>query len=201
MALLPQDQRDQTLLLIAILSIAAAALYYVYVYRPGNDALVELTDRVETLEMQNDLAEARIGDLQRLRNRLSVAEEQFTLLQRLVPSGAEVPAIYEAIATQAQALNLQLLNVEPLPPVAADSAGTLLRQEWQMEVEGEYHAVGTFLARVASFDRIVRPRVTQIVPTEVTPSGRQMVRATFELETFVLGTPESRAEAGLEILE
>ena len=189
MALLPKDQRQQSMLLIVILSIAAAALYYVYVYRPGNVELVELTEQAEDLELQNELAEARIGDLQQLRDRLSHAEQQFTLLQRLVPSGAEVPAIYEAIATQTQALNLQLINVEPLPPVDADSAGTLLRQEWQMEVEGEYHSIGAFLARVASFDRIVRPRVTQIVPTEVTPSGRQIVRATFQLETFVLGTP------------
>ena len=179
MALLPKDQRQQSMLLIVILSIAAAALYYVYVYRPGNVELVELTEQAEDLELQNELAEARIGDLQHL-------------LQRLVPSGAEVPAIYEAIATQTQALNLQLINVEPLPPVDADSAGTLLRQEWQMEVEGDYHSIGAFLARVASFDRIVRPRVTQIVPTEVTPSGRQIVRATFQLETFVLGTPETR---------
>lgn len=189
MALLPQDQRQQSMLLIVILSFAAAALFYVYVYRPGNVELVELTEQAEDLELQNELAEARIGDLQRLRNQLSVAEQQFTLLQRLVPSGAEVPAIYEAIATQTQALNLQLINVEPLAPVDADSAGTLLRQEWQMEVEGEYHSIGTFLARVASFDRIVRPHVTQIVPTEVTPSGRQIVRATFQLETFVLGSP------------
>lgn len=192
MALLPQDQRQQSMLLIVILSIAAASLYYVYVYRPSTVELTELTELAEDLELQNELAEARIGDLQRLRDRLSNAEQQFTLVQRLVPSGAEVPAIYEAIATQTQALNLQLINVEPLPPVAADSAGTLLRQEWQMDVEGEYHAIGTFLARVASFDRIVRPRVTQIVPMDVTPSGRQIVRATFLLETFVLGSPETR---------
>ena len=196
MALLPQDQRQQSMLLIVILSIAAAALYYVYVYRPGGVELIEFTEQVEDLELQNEMAEARIGDLQRLRDRLSHAEQQFNLLQNLVPSGAEVPAIYEAIATQTQALNLQLINVEPLQPVAADSAGTLLRQEWQMEVEGEYHAIGTFLARVAAFDRIVRPRITQIVPTEMTPSGRQLVRATFQLETFVLGTPETRPTEG-----
>jgi len=196
MALLPQDQRQQSMLLIVILSIAAAALYYVYVYRPGGVELIEFTEQVEDLELQNEMAEARIGDLQRLRDRLAHAEQQFTLLQKLVPSGAEVPAIYEAIATQTQALNLRLLNVEPLPPVDADSAGTLLRQEWLMEVEGEYHAIGTFLARVAAFDRIVRPRITQIVPTEMTPSGRQLVRATFQLETFVLGTPETRPTEG-----
>jgi Tfp pilus assembly protein PilO len=196
MALLPQDQRHQSMLLIVILSIAASALYYVYVYRPNAAELVELAEQAENLELQNELAEARIGDLQRLRDRLSHAEQQFTLLQKLVPSGAEVPAIYEAIATQTQALNLRLINVEPLAPVDVDSAGTLLRQEWQMEVEGEYHAVGTFLARVASFDRIVRPRVTQIVPAEMTPSGRQIIRATFQLETFVLGATEVRPTEG-----
>lgn len=196
MALLPKDQRQQSMLLIVILSIAAAALYYVYVYRPGGVELIEFTEQADDLELQNGMAEAQIGDLQRLRDRLSYAEQQFTLLQKLVPSGAEVPAIYEAIATQTQALNLRLINVEPLQPVDADSAGTLLRQEWQMEVEGEYHAIGTFLARVAAFDRIVRPRITQIVPTEMTPSGRQLVRATFQLETFVLGTPETRPTEG-----
>jgi Tfp pilus assembly protein PilO len=198
MALMPQDQRQQSMLLIVILCMAAAALYYVYVFRSNTEELVEQADRVETLELQNELAEARIGDLQRLRDRLAAAEGQFTTLQRLVPSGAEVPAIYEAIATQTQALNLELINVEPLPPVAADSAGTLLRQEWQMEVEGEYHAVGTFLTRVASFDRIVRPRVTQIIPAATTPSGRQRVRVTFQLETFVVGNPESRPLEGQE---
>jgi type IV pilus assembly protein PilO len=192
MALMPQEQRQQSMLLVVILCIAAAALYYVYVYRSRAEEMVEQGDRVETLELQNELAEARIGDLQRLRDRLSSAERQFTTLQRLVPSGSEVPAIYEAIATQTQALNLELINVEPLPPVAADSAGTLLRQEWQMEIEGEYHAVGTFLTRVASFDRIVRPRVTQIIPAQATPSGRQRVRVAFQLETFVVGNPQSR---------
>ncbi|MEJ2482495.1 MAG: type 4a pilus biogenesis protein PilO [Gemmatimonadota bacterium] len=192
MALMPQEQRQQSMLLVVILCIAAAALYYVYVYRSRAEEMVEQADRVETLELQNELAEARIGDLQRLRDRLSSAERQFTTLQRLVPSGSEVPAIYEAIATQTQALNLELINVEPLPPVAADSAGTLLRQEWQMEIEGEYHAVGTFLTRVASFDRIVRPRVTQIIPAQATPSGRQRVRVAFQLETFVVGNPQSR---------
>ena len=193
MALLSQDRRHQSRLRIVIRCIAAAALFYVYVFRSNAEEMIEQADRVETLEMQNELAEARIGDLQRLRDRLTAAERQFTTLQRLVPSGAEVPAIYEAIATQTQALNLELINVEPLPPVAADSAGTLLRQEWQMEIEGEYHAVGTFLTRVASFDRIVRPRVTQIVPTETTPSGRQRVRVAFQLETFVVGNPDSRS--------
>lgn len=194
MALLPSDQGQQLKLLAAIVAVAAAALFYVYVYRPKSDVLLETQDRLEMLETQNRMAEARIGDLQRLRDRLAISERQLDALRRLVPSDGEVPAIYEAIATETQTLNLRLISVEPALPVAADSAGTLLRQEWQMQVEGEYHAIAEFLARVAAFERIVRPRITEIVPTGTGTSGRQLVTATFGLETFVLGSGEPAVE-------
>lgn len=186
MAFLPEDPKAQVKLLVAILAVAAGALYYNFVYAPGGLELQELTDRVENLETQNQLAETRIGNLQRLRDELSETERHLTALERLVPESSEVPEIYEAIASETQTLNLRLLSIEPLAPAPADSAGSLMRQEWAMVIEGGYHAVGDFLTNVASFDRIVRPRVTEVVPTGRTASGRQLVQATFTLETYVL---------------
>ena len=194
MAILPQGQRQQIMLLVAILAVAAGALYYNFIHLPGAAGLVELTDRVEDLETQNQIAEARVGNLQELRNRIGEAEAQFALVQRLVPSNAEVAAIYEAIATESQALDLRLINVEPSLPAPADSGAYFLRQEWEMQVEGDYHAIGEFLTRVASFDRIVRPDVTDVTPVGETPSGRQLVHAWFSLLTYVLA-PDSPALA------
>jgi len=195
MAILPQDQRQQTMLLVIILALAAGALYYNFVFRPGSTEIVELSDRVEDMETQNQIAETRIGNLQELRDRIGQAEAQFELVQRLVPSNAEVPAIYEAIATESQALDLRLLNVEPSLPEPADSGAYFLRQEWQMQVEGDFHSLAEFLTRVASFDRIVRPHVTQIAPAGETPSGRQLVSAAFGLETYVLASGGARSES------
>lgn len=194
MALLPEDPRTQVKLLVAILAIGAVALYYYFVYTPGGLELVELEERVETLETQNQLAETRIGNLQRLRDDLGVAERQLDALERLVPEGSEVPEIYEAIASEAQAVNLRLLSIEPLEPSPADSAGGLMRQEWALVVEGSYHAIGRFLTNVASFDRIVRPSVSEVVPAGAAGGGRQQVQATFVLETFVL-TPDDAGTA------
>lgn len=195
MALLPQDPRKQMMMLIAILAVAAGALYFMFVHSPARLDLSLMAQRIEDLNTQNQIAETRIGNLQELRDRLSLAERQLQALQRLVPEGSEVPEIYEAIAAQSQSLNLRLLSIDPLDPVPADSLGTLMRQEWQMVVEGEYHAVGQFFTRVASFDRIVRPHLTQIVPAGETAGGRQLVEATFDLETFVLGAGGLSADA------
>lgn len=195
MAILPQDPRQQSLLLVIILALAGGALFFNFVHRPATTEIVELTDRVEDLETQNQIAETRIGNLQELRDRIARAEMQFDLVQRLVPSNAEVPAIYEAIATQSQALDLRLVNVEPSIPQPADSGAYFLRQEWRMAVQGDYHSLAEFLTRVASFDRIVRPHVTEVSPAGETPSGRQLVSATFGLETYVLA-PETASEEG-----
>ncbi len=196
MAFLPQDPRQQMMILITILAIGAGVAYFNYVHRPAGQRLIEMIDRVADLENQNRIAENQIGNLQELRDRLALAERQLQALQRLVPEGSEVPEIYEAIASESQSLNLQLISINPLDPVPADSSGVLMRQEWQMIVKGEYHAVGQFFTRVASFDRIVRPHLTQLVPSGETAGGRQLVEVTFGLETFVLGSGGLPAESG-----
>ena len=195
MAILPQDQRQQVMLFVVILAIAGGALFYNFVYSPGVAELVELSDSSLNDLRFLSLAETRVGNLQELRDRISLAETRFDLVQRLVPSNAEVPAIYEAIATESQALDLRLINVEPSLPEPADSGAYFLRQEWQMQVQGDYHSLAEFLTRVASFDRIVRPKVTQVSPAGETPSGRQLVLASFGLETFVLAPERIRPES------
>lgn len=185
MALLPQEPRDQYRFLGVLLLLAVGGVYYLYLHRPRADELVELEARVEQIEQANELAETRMQNLDQVRRELELGERQFAVLERLVPAESEVPAIYEAIASESQSLGLELISVTPTDP-QPDTAGYFMRQNWQMEVEGEYHDIGEFLTRVASFDRIVRPEIQQVQPARETNSGRQLVRARFELETFVI---------------
>jgi type IV pilus assembly protein PilO len=196
MALLPDDPKNQYRLLGVILIIALGGLYYLYFHRPKGDDLFDLEARVEQIEQQNELAEARMENLDAVRQELELGERQFAMLERLVPAEGEVPAIYEAIASESQSLGLELMSVTPAQP-SADTTGYFMRQNWQMEVEGEYHDVGEFLTRVASFSRIVRPEVQEIRPTRETNSGRQLVAAKVELETFVL-PPGAGREGGTD---
>lgn len=195
MAFLPEDQRDQYRLLGILLVLAAGALFWLYVHRPAAAELAELRERVENIEHLNELAEARIGDLEEIRRELELGERQFAALERLVPARGEVPAIYEAIASESQSLGLELLNVVPAE-ARSDGEGYFLRQRWELEVEGEYHDIGQFLARVASFQRIVRPQVEELRPSRETRGGRQLVGARFDLETYVLPPAGQRMGGG-----
>lgn len=185
MALLPEDPKNQYKLLGVMALSAVAAIGYMYWLSPRGAELAELEERVELVERANELAEARMANLDAVREELELGERQFAMLERLVPAEGEVPAIYEAIAAESQSLGLELINVTPTEPMP-DSAGYFMRQNWAMQVEGEYHDVGEFLTRVASFTRIIRPEVEEIRPSRQTNAGRQYVTARFQLETFVL---------------
>jgi type IV pilus assembly protein PilO len=192
MALLPQDPADQKRMLGIILPVALGVLFYLYIHRSRVAELGELEERITDMETQNEIARTRMENLDVLRADLVRAERRFAVLERLVPTGAEIPEIYEAIASESEALNLSLRNVIPVD-AEADSAGYFLYQNWEMEVEGAYHDVGEFLARVASFDRIVRPQVREIRPASDPERAGRAVSVYFQLETFVLPPAATRA--------
>lgn len=185
MALIPDDPRSQRWFLGTVIVAAAGALYFVYVHQPKQDELVELEERVAELEQQNREAEDRIGNLDELREELGQAERTYEALRRLVPPRAEVPEVYESIAEEVERLGLELNRVSPESPQPVEGS-VYERQEWLMEVEAPYHTLGQFLARVASFSRLVRPAVEEVRPASPTNAGEVPVVASLNLEMFVL---------------
>lgn len=195
MALLPQDQRDQKRFLGVVLAVAVAGLFWFYVYQPRAEELTETEDRVAQLQQQNRQARAQVGNLDELRAQLRRQEQLFDVLRDLVPARAEVPSVYESVAQEVEALGLELNRVSPSNPQPVEG-GYYQQQTWQMEVEGNYHTVGRFLARVASLPRIIRPVVQEIRPASRTNTGELPVVAGFGLEMYVL--PPDTAGTGQE---
>ena len=198
MALLPEDQRSQMRFLGIVLLVAGAAAFYMYVYSPRTAELTEMEDRIAQVEHQNELAEARTENLDQARAELEQTERLFRALQALVPNRAEATRIFESLATRTEEMGLDMVSVVPAEPEPTPD-GYYLRQHWDMTVEGDYHTVGSFLTRVASFERLVRPQVSSL--QRVGGGGEDEpaeVRAVFGLETFVLApdTAQARQQEG-----
>ena len=178
-----------------VLLLGCGTAFHLYFANPRRMELAELAERVERAERVNTLAGLPAGNLDAIHESLVLGERQLAALKRLVPREGEVEAIYEAIAAETQSLGLELVHALPAEPVA-DSTGYFVRQQWALEVEGAYHDVGTLLARIAGFGRIVRPEVDEIAPSRITNSGRQLIHARFRLETFVLPEDSASPEEG-----
>lgn len=200
MALLPQNQRDQIMVIVCVLALGLAGVYYMYLWSPKQDELAIKQMRVDTLIAQNETARTEMarGNAGRLRQEAEEYGRVLSLMRQLVPTANEVPTLLDQISTAARRTGLDISTVDPLGVVTGDVFDT---HKYKMGVTGSYHRIAEFLGNVGSLTRIVAPMNLTLTPTSRDVrnirlrAGEQPLDANFEIQTYVAKTAASAAGA------
>lgn len=205
MALIPDEPRKRTAIVILLVSVALAGLVYQYWYTPAQEDVAALTERLDELTQSNRAAQllyARGGGRD-LEEQLALYERHAMQLERLIPSAEEVPALLRSITAEGRQVDVELAEFHP----EADQPGQFYtRKSYQITAVGEYHDVGQFLASIASLPRIITPIDVELErfsdPNEVYTNRMQNpVQASFRIQTYVLpaqGTAAPPADIGTQ---
>jgi type IV pilus assembly protein PilO len=191
MALLPQNQRDQIMVFVVIVAVAAMGLFYQYVWAPKQQTLATLEERVTTLTELNEKIEREVkrGNLAKLKAEGQRYRRDLAVLRQLVPTVNEVPGLLEQVSTAARRVGLDLSDVQPEPVVTGTHFDV---HRYRMGVNGDYHAIARFLTNVGSLTRIVAPINLQLAPSakekilaRVLPKQHRLLEARFQIQTYV----------------
>ena len=187
MAILPQDPKDQRFMLAGIVPLALLFAYNQYVGKPRAIEVESLTTHVQALEMQNATARA-IEEQQggpRLQARVAEMEQHVALLETLVPRKEEVPVLLRDISLRARDTRLQLTRLKPEIEEAGDH---YVKRTYEINVQGPYHAIGTFLGEVGSLSRIMTPIDLRLMANtgKATNAGSPILNANFRLLTYIV---------------
>jgi type IV pilus assembly protein PilO len=155
MALIPSDPQKRNALFIGILAVAAFYFFWAYVYSPRNTEVQELDSRLTDLAAENRRAQilATRGGTE-LEERLALYERHVSQLERLIPQSDEVAALLNDITREARRIGVDVTSMHPEPE---EQGPFYTKKTHELEVLGEYHDVGRFLAAIASLARIVTP--------------------------------------------
>jgi Tfp pilus assembly protein PilO len=159
----PERQRA---VLFTLLLAGLGYVFWQYLYGPLRAERIATEERLATLQSYNDQARAltqpaRLRDLERREAEYQVRLAEY---ETLLPAEAEVPSLLEEVAFAAIENDVKIINFAPLPEVFGD---VLVEIPYDVQVQGDYHAVGRFLASVVSLPRIVRPTVTELLQSEL----------------------------------
>ena len=203
MAILPSNQRDQTMVLLALCGVLAVGSYWYFYLDPRSQELALVEEHVEALTLQNERAKAELArnDPEKLRQDALEYRRNLDAMRQLVPTSNEVPALLEQVSTAARRVGLDLGGVEPEPVIPGDQFDTY---RYRIKLEGDYHAVGAFLANVGSLTRIVAPVNVQLTPASGGPAlrpgepvpARQALATQFQIQTYVARTAKPAPGAG-----
>ena len=189
MALGPQNQRDQILVIVAVVAIAAMVVFYKYVWSPKQDQLATLEARVTKLTELNEKIDREVkrGNLAKIKAEGERYRRDLTILRQLVPTVNEVPGLLEQVSTAARRVGLDLSDVQPEEVVRGMHFDVY---RYRLGVNGDYHAIARFLTNVGSLTRIVAPINLQLTPTSkalsrALPKETRLLEARFQIQTYV----------------
>jgi type IV pilus assembly protein PilO len=189
MALLPQNPRDQRLVIVAILAFGLGAVYWQYYWSPKQEELHAITVRLDTLDSLNKIAKMEVakGSATKMKAEAESFSRELNVLRHLVPTSNEVPPLLESISRAARSAGLELSEVAPDGVVQGDQFDTY---KYKLGVTGPYHQVGEFLANIGSLPRIVAPINLTLSPTARTGERKpkrteQFLDAKFGILTYV----------------
>ncbi|HEY0994418.1 MAG TPA: type 4a pilus biogenesis protein PilO [Gemmatimonadaceae bacterium] len=198
MAGLPTNQRDQLMVLLAVIGIAAAGAYWYLVWSPKNVELDARQAHVDSLVTVNETVKREVasGTVTRLTREAEQYGRTLDAMRTLVPTSNEVPVLLDQVSTAARRAGLDLGDVRPGDVVKGDHFDAY---RYQISVIGDYNAIGQFLSNVGSLDRIVAPMNVQLSPiTGATRKDRARLEARLDLQTYVANAarpqPAARAD-------
>jgi len=190
MALIPDDPKQRNALVIGILAVAGFYFFWSWWYTPFSTEVEEMSARLEQLDTENRRAQilATRGGAE-LEELLARYERHVSMLEALIPQSEEVSALLNDVSRVARETGVENASLRP----EADEAGEFYTKEsYAMEVYGEYHDIGRFLASIASLSRIITPVNLELSRFEGNRSGLDMeapVTASLQIQTYILPTP------------
>ncbi len=196
-------KRDQMLISVSVIAITLAGAYGYFLYMPKRVELAAIETHVNALDKKNHQAEADIANnsIPKLRAQAVEYDASLKLLQQLVPTTNEVPALLENVSTAARRVGLDLASVEPMPVLTGEQFDTY---RYKVSVKGGYHALAGFLTNVGSMNRIVAPvalDLKQAVAADKKKArpkaGESTLDTDFQIQTYIAHAP-TPAAVGVE---
>jgi type IV pilus assembly protein PilO len=195
MAILPTKQRDQIMVLIAILAIGLVGLFWYFVYDPKSTDLDKLALHVDTLDDLNQKAKSEMakGTVEQIREQARASRENLDLMRTLVPAANEISSLIDQVSTAARRAHLDVGQLEPEPPIEGELFDTY---RYRMSMNGSYNDIAQMLTNIGSLNRIVTSinlRLALAGGNVLSPAGKQMLAASFEIQTYVVRTAPRKA--------
>jgi type IV pilus assembly protein PilO len=183
---LPKSPEQQKRLLIGILPLLLAFVYYQFVHGKKVDEVAALQTRFEQLDAQNAAMrpQALTGGAE-LQQKLALFEQHMKRLEELIPQSEEVPQLLNSMSERAQDAQVDLSLMRPQAEVPGQF---YTEQSYEIAVIGGYHEVGRYLGMIASLSRIITPVELKVEPRQgdTLRDGTPRLTAAFRIITYVI---------------
>lgn len=152
----------QLICCLLVLGLTFAGMHW-YLAAPKAEALDRV--RVEERQLLRDYQSkaSQAANLPVMREQMADLEARMETLREMLPSGAEIPSLIDSISETAIDNQLIIDFIRLRSQVPQEH---YIEQPFDIQVQGDYHRIASFLAGVAGLPRIVTQHDFTLAPVE-----------------------------------
>jgi type IV pilus assembly protein PilO len=169
------------------ISLAGAGAFWNYYATPARADMNARRARLQSIRAEIARGERTARELPQFRQRVAALEGQLADLSRQLPEEQDVADLLRRVQGMATESSLTIRGFTPKVAVKKQ-----LHMEWPigLKLEGRYHDLGAFLARVSKFPRIINVGDIKLRGIDKqaadTAAGGSTITAAFTATTFVM---------------
>ena len=141
----------QLLCCLLLLGVTFYGIHW-YLAAPAKEELERVRGQEAQLIRDYRSKAAQAANLEAMREQMGVLETRMAALREMLPTGAEVPSLIDNISETAIDNQLAIDSIRLRGTVTREH---YIEQPFDIQVQGDYHRIATFLAGVAALPRIV----------------------------------------------
>jgi type IV pilus assembly protein PilO len=141
----------QLICCLLLLGLTFAGMHW-YLAAPAQEELERVRAQEESLLRDYRSKASQAANLEAMREQMADLETRMEALRSMLPTGAEVPSLIDNISETAVDNQLAIDFIRLRSPVTREH---YIEQPFDIQVQGDYHRIATFLAGVAGLPRIV----------------------------------------------
>ncbi|WP_027960295.1 type 4a pilus biogenesis protein PilO [Halomonas halodenitrificans] len=166
----------QLLLCLLVLGVMFFGMHW-YLAASAKEQLDQVRAEESRLILDYRSKTAQAASLEAMREQMSVLDASMETLREMLPTGSEVPSLLDSISEAAIDHQLAIDFLRLRSQVEKDH---YTERPFDIQVRGDYHRIGAFLADVASMPRIVTLHDLTLTPEE----NGQRLRLSMQARTY-----------------
>ncbi|MBF8222351.1 type IV pilus inner membrane component PilO [Halomonas sp. 328] len=166
----------QLICCLLVLGLTFAGMHW-YLASPKAEELARAEREEQNLLRDYRSKAAQAANLPAMRERSAALDARLETLLEMLPSGAEIPSLIDNISETAIDNQLLIDAIRLRSPVTQEY---YVEQPFDIQVEGDYHRIASFLAGVAGLPRIVTQHDFTLAPV----AGGNRLRLSLLAKTY-----------------
>jgi len=151
------------IIICSVTFVLIVGLVYWLAYMPKFEEINKKEGELSDLQGKLEHAKRQAKDIEKFRNDMREAEDEFRRVKKSLPEGDEIPSLLISISRSGHEAGLEFLLFERKDAVNKDFYAEI---PVAMRVAGGYHNVGDFFDKVAKLNRIVNIRNIKMLASD-----------------------------------